>query len=307
MAIIDEITRLGPRERDPRYFRTWQRVSLALQRVMREWIPERHFRELRRFEDRDVAYQVLVYAAARLFYSRSKTEFTYDVAEPNVPQSAMYNIGIPLRLALEPAEVRLRKAGLKELSRRYSRAWREDILRMVEQRPRTLIALLAAEAKLIDSIIDLGTSGDLPRFIRTSNAAMRRVLRQDMRDLIRPALEEARKVLTEQAKSGFDQTLDTGVFEHQNLFGARRPECRVGGQENGDRRDSDSGRQMRDSGVIADVERGGGEPAGKVVEVVVPDSVLDSIIRSCDPPDGNRKAESDVAKSIERPVLSKAS
>ncbi len=39
----------SPAEDDPLYFRAWQRVSVALQRGMRQWISEFYFRDFDRF------------------------------------------------------------------------------------------------------------------------------------------------------------------------------------------------------------------------------------------------------------------
>jgi len=45
----------APAERTPRYFQTWQRVSLALQKTLRRGIPELYFRDnVARYEDRDI-------------------------------------------------------------------------------------------------------------------------------------------------------------------------------------------------------------------------------------------------------------
>src|SRR5579883_113144 len=127
-ALLNEILRHAPRERDPRYFRTWQRVSLALQQKLREWIPAGYFADPSRFEDRETAYPILVYASARLCYGKPKTEFTYDVADGQMVETALYKIGTTLRLVLEPVEKRLRDSGIIELSARYSHIWRQDIL-----------------------------------------------------------------------------------------------------------------------------------------------------------------------------------
>src|SRR5579871_2596988 len=90
----------APAERDPRYFRTWQRVSLALQKSLRQWIPELYFRDLERFQERSEAYQLIVYGACRPFYGRPRTEFTYDIADPETLPLALKNIGHSIRVVL---------------------------------------------------------------------------------------------------------------------------------------------------------------------------------------------------------------
>lgn len=305
--LAQEIMRLSPRERDPRYFRTWQRVSLSLQRALRVWISGNYFRDLAQFDDRETAYHVLVYSAARLCYGRPKTEFTFDAADPRLVDSALHNIGTSLRLVLEQVSERLRRAGKIELSRRYSHVWRQDILRGVKKRPRSLIALFAAEAKLIDAIIDLGTSGDVGRYTRSSNSALRKILGLDLRPLCVRALEETVRVLREQSAGGGNHFADVRPDQDFNALGPRSPNSGIGLDENRGHRYSDGSREMRDSGIVADVDARGGKPAGQVVEVVVSDRVLDRILRSSDPADGEAQALGCGAKIFDRPVFSRAS
>ncbi len=282
-VLAERILENAPRERDPRFFRTWQRVSLALQRVMRQWIPERYFLDARRFEDREAAYPVLVYAACRPCYGRPKTEFTYDIADPRTITSAMHNIGVTLRSVLEPVEQRLRDAGKIDLSRRYSAVWRQDILRDVKKRPKTLIALLAAESNIIDAIIDFGTSGDFRRYSRISNGALRTLLGEDQRDLAPRIFEQASRVLAEIKASGFGNLAGVRIAQNHHALAARSPNFGIGGEEDRDDRNADSRGEMCDAGIVADIDARSGEPAGELIKVIVSDSVLERIFGSGDP------------------------
>jgi hypothetical protein len=282
-VLAERILQNAPRERDPRYFRTWQRVSLALQRALRSWISERYFLDSRRFEDRDAAYPILVYAACRLCHGRPKTEFTYDVADTRTVTSAMHNIGATLKLILEPVEKRLREEDKNELGRRYSVIWRQDILREVRRRPKTLITLLASEANMIDAVIDFGTSGDPRRFSRLSKAALRTVLGDDLRDLVPRVLEESDRVLAELKASGFPNLIDARIAHRDDAISARRPDFRIGGEEDRDDRNADGCSQVSDSGIISDVHTRRSEPAGELIKVVVSDSVLERIFGSGNP------------------------
>ncbi|MGH9645445.1 MAG: hypothetical protein ACRD4E_01400, partial [Bryobacteraceae bacterium] len=51
----------APTERDPGYFQAWQRVSLALQRWLRDQVADAYFQDLARFENRPAAYTMIVY------------------------------------------------------------------------------------------------------------------------------------------------------------------------------------------------------------------------------------------------------
>jgi hypothetical protein len=178
----------APKETDPGYFRLWQRAAVELQRALRQWIPELYFENPRRFEDRDAAYSVIVYAASRPCYGRPTTEFTYDLADPATLPSAMRSIGHATRRVLAPLEQRLRDSGRPDLAIRYAPVWYQDILRAVQKKPKMLIGLLAAEARMVDAVIDLGATGNVTRFERAATLALRSVGGVDMRSLAPRAL-----------------------------------------------------------------------------------------------------------------------
>src|SRR5260221_4254681 len=146
----------APAERDPHYFQTWQRVTLAVQKALRTGIPELYFRDhIERYEDRDIAYQLVVYEACRVCYGRPKTEFTYDVADPGTLPAAFRTIGRAMQTVLERIENRLRDAGREELARRYKPVLHQDILAVVRKKAKPLIGLLAGGATMIGPVFHL--------------------------------------------------------------------------------------------------------------------------------------------------------
>ena len=94
-----------PDERDPRYFRTWQRVSVVLQKSFRQWVRELYFRDIARFADRDEAFVMIVFSVCRPCYGTPRSEFTYDAADPETLTTARRSIGQALRNALAPGDV----------------------------------------------------------------------------------------------------------------------------------------------------------------------------------------------------------
>jgi len=194
-----------PQERDARYFPVWQQTSLALQTAMRKWIPEMYFRNTARYEDRDGAYPLIVYQASRLCFGRARTEFTYDVADPQTLPAALRMIGQALRRILAGVETTLRESGRPQLARRYAPVWHEDILNAVQKRPKRLLELLGDEAALINAVIDLGTNRRMDAvkpFAKAASGALRNLYREDMRVLALRALEEATGVLTRLVTAG---------------------------------------------------------------------------------------------------------
>lgn len=194
----------SPQERDKNHFAVWQKVSLSLQKAMRQWIPQAYFEDVSRYEDRPAAYPLLVYSASRLCFGMPRTEFTYDVADSSAVLSSWRMIGRALQDILSETEQRLRQADRPELARRYGPRWYEDITRAVKQNPRPYIALLAQEAALIDAVIGLGSAHDLRAvkpFTRAAARAMRRTAGLDLRGLIVRSLDEATRVLSEGTQS----------------------------------------------------------------------------------------------------------
>ena len=207
-----------PEERDERYFPAWQQTSLALQKAMRKWIPEMYFRDPARYEDREGSYPLIVYEASRLCFGRARTEFTYDVADPETLPAAFRMIGQSMRRVLARVETRLRESGRAELARRYAPVWHQDILNAVKKRPKPLLELLGDEAALINAVIDLGTDRRMSAvkpFAKAACAALRNMYREDMRVLALRALEEATGAL---AQPG---AIIAGVFQGKMNRAAR--------------------------------------------------------------------------------------
>lgn len=259
-----------PAERAAVYFRCWQRVSVALQNALREWIPEIYFRDESHFDDREEAYQVVAYAASQTFRGQARTEFTYDVADRATVEAALRNTGRRLQAVLAAIEPRLRQSGRLALSRRYAPVWYIDILRAVKKRNQRLIALLACEAKVIDAVIDLGTARDaaaVERFERIANAALRNVAGVDCRELILRVIEESSRVLKEQhrATRGRDGFIDGRILNDHHARTAGSPDCGIGGEKDRDDRCSDRGSQVANTGIVSDVDRSRGEPTGQIV------------------------------------------
>jgi len=273
MVLAEPAWTAAPAETDPRYFRTWQQVSLGLQRALRAWIPARYFEEtVERYEDRVQAYPLVVYAACRACYGRPRTEFTYDIADSGILPAACRGIGRAMQVVLDRIAKRLYEADRPELARRYAPVWHQDILAEVQKKPKRLLRLLASEAAVINGVIDLGTSRDARaaiRFSRTATLALRTVYGMDMRSLAGNILEETTGVLERQHDTarGVEHVVDGGIFENcdtglRGIGLARSPHAGIARDEDGDYGDAGGGGQMSDAGVVTDVHSSASEPAG---------------------------------------------
>jgi hypothetical protein len=196
-----------PGERDPEYFRTWQRVSIALQKNFRQRASEMYFRDPAKFQNLEPAYMMIVFSACRPYYGHPRHDFTYDVADPRTFHAVWRSLGNALRGALAPVERRLREAGDLELAHRYAAVWHQDILVSVKKRPRPFIRMIALEARLVDAVIDLGTRRGACaalRFQRIAGNTLRNFYGEDMTDLIPALLEEATRILADGGRADFN-------------------------------------------------------------------------------------------------------
>jgi hypothetical protein len=194
----------APHECHPAYFRSWQAVSLAVQKELRRGIPEIYFRDPARYEDRDAAFPLLVYAASRPCRGRPRTEFTYDVADAEVLPRALHQIGASLQSVLETVERGLYDGGRPALARRYAPRWHQDVLRAVQRKPRPLLGLLGDEAAVVNALVGLGSGSEMQAvkpFARSVTMALRTMYGKDLRPLAFRLLEEATRTLETQACS----------------------------------------------------------------------------------------------------------
>jgi hypothetical protein len=188
----------APHERQTAYFRTWQAVSLAAQQALRCWIPEIYFRDPARYEDRDAAFPLLVYAASRPCRGRPRSEFTYDMADEELLPRALHQIGASLRSVLHRVERTLYDCGRPALARRYAPRWHQDMLRAVQKKPRPLLGLLGDEAALVNALVGLGSGRKMRAvkpFARSASMALRTMYGEDLRPLAFRLLEEATRTL----------------------------------------------------------------------------------------------------------------
>ena len=262
----------APTERDPGYFRAWQRVSLALQRWLRDAVADAYFEDLAAFENRVAAYPVIVYQASRLCHGRPRTEFTYDLRDyPECSTTLMTSwklTGRAIQTVLSRIEQRLNDAGMTELAHRYAPVWHHDVLAAVKKKPKPYVDLLMAEAAVINAAIDLGTERSVEaayRFGKIVHLNLRKLYGMDLQNLGVGTLEEATRVLAQCHASCLDDVSYTGAVENGDVGAAGSPDAWIAGQEDGDNGRAHGGRQMRDAGVVADIDASRRDPAGQLV------------------------------------------
>jgi hypothetical protein len=224
----------APPERDGRHFRTWQRVSVQVQREVRALV-------MQNFSTANVdrAFTMIVYSSCQPSYGQRPMEFTYDLGDPATLPLALRLIGRTLQTRL--AQIHCEDARTK---RRFAPVWHVDIVNAVKRKPRLLIELLAREATMINALIDLGTMGEkrvAKRFVKSTLAAAR-VLGVDS-DILRELV----------LRTGAENLGYRRILEDDHVIAAGSPDMGIGGDEDGNDRRPDGRGQVADAGIVSDI------------------------------------------------------
>ena len=232
-----DVSANAPPECDGRYFRTWHRVSVQVQRAVRSFA-------VRNVSARDIdrAFTMVVFSASQPSHGRRPMEFTYDIGDEATIPLALKLIGRNVQARLAPIAATFQNDA--RLARRFAPVWHRDILNSVKAKPRLLINLLGREAAMINALIDLGTMRDdrtARRFLKNT-FSVARVLRVESTVLLERVL-----------RTGTESLLDGGIFEHDDVFPTRRPDAGIGGHEDRHHGSPDGRGQMTDARIISDV------------------------------------------------------
>jgi hypothetical protein len=234
----------APPERDGRYFRTWQRVSVQVQREVRSLAAQNFFaQDWRAAINLERAFTIVVYSSCQPCYGRRPMDFTYDIGD-------LVTLSTVLRLIGRSMQARLQQisAGMESdprLKRRFLPVWHEDILKAVKTRPRTLIEILAREAIMINALIELGTMRDertARRLVKSTEGAAR-LLGVDsavLHDLV--------------LRTAAENLINGRIFEDDDALTPGSPDARVGRDEDRDNRRPDGGGQVADARIVPDVQ-----------------------------------------------------
>jgi hypothetical protein len=233
----------APPERDSRHFRTWQRVSVQVQREIRSFAAQIFFaEEWRAAINLDRAFTIVVYASCQPCYGRRPMEFTYDIGDLVTLTSVLRLIGRGMQARL--AQI---SAGIQSdprLKRRFLPVWHLDILKTVKNRPRTLIEMLAREGAMINALIEFGTTPNerAQKRFEKNTAGAARLLGVDsavLQDLV--------------LRTSAEHLGDGRIFEDRDTVSAGSPDSGVGRDEDGNHGSADGRGQVADAGIVPDI------------------------------------------------------
>ncbi len=149
----------APGERDPLFFDVYSKVSVAVQRALRRWLPYVYFSDLSRFENPALAYSLLFYRSTYPCSGKPRSDFAYGLVTEARPGVARPWAARPLASAMGRAERLLIAGGRRDLARCY-RPWdAREVLAGILLRPRFINELLTNDEFFIERMVGLGLAG----------------------------------------------------------------------------------------------------------------------------------------------------
>jgi len=172
--VLPQIWNCAPDERSPAFFKSYAAISLAVQRRLRERIPQLFLAETKVFAHPSLVYPMLMYAASRPFRPRSRTELTYDALDfswiDRFSSASKRNLP-PL---LQEVHNRLEFEQALHYLRPYRPRKSAEAIRMVRRLKKSqslLLNLVAGEAALVNDLVQLAGLAALPRLLREQQTA----------------------------------------------------------------------------------------------------------------------------------------
>jgi hypothetical protein len=239
-----DLAAAAPQECDAGHFRIWQKMSLQLQREIRSLAARNFFADERRpAANLDLAYTMVVYWSCQPFYGRRPLEFTYDIGDVVTLSTVLRLIGRGMQVRLKAISQGIQSD--QRLKRRFLPVWYLDILKAVKQKPRTFIEMLAREAIMISSLIELGATGSertARRFVKNTES-LGRILGLDstfLQDLV--------------LRTGIEHLSHGRILKDRDKAAPGSPDARIGGDKNGNHGNTHSGRQVTNPGIVSDIQ-----------------------------------------------------
>jgi hypothetical protein len=145
-----------PSENSPAYFTALAPVSVALQMAVREALRTHWLRDLDRCADWDNTCAVLTYAGSAPFPGRYRTQFTYDVLEPEWIYRALHKARKPLATSIASLRAALVAAGRPEVAALYDQEEPKGIIESIRKKVSRVESIYAAEEVIVNLMFRFG-------------------------------------------------------------------------------------------------------------------------------------------------------
>lgn len=162
---LDDLWLDAPTESTPGFLDAFSKVSMALQKALRQLLPAAYFADLERYHDLEIARSVLIYQASSIYRGKRRWDLTRDVMNPPAVALLIRKARKPLAEKLTHVEAILRASGLENVAPEYSRRRLRYILRRVQRLRRSrrcLGILMRGESAMVDALVQLGGLRYLP-------------------------------------------------------------------------------------------------------------------------------------------------
>ncbi|MDX1981020.1 MAG: hypothetical protein SFV51_12185 [Bryobacteraceae bacterium] len=182
-----------PPEKTWEHFELAARLSAVLQESMRKWLPAAVLSAPNAYEDVAAAAALMAYRSSRIYRSRGRAAYTYDVLDPQHVQTFCKTAEASLSAALNQLKRSLRAGGKADLAEKYiDKNIKRHILPVRGRLPRLIAGLLTAEAGIVEALFCLAEQ--LGRTTGRRQAAQRRGDRLG-KELARPIGNGLKKAL----------------------------------------------------------------------------------------------------------------
>ncbi len=159
----------APGERDSAFFKVYSRVSIAVQKTLRAWLPRLYLSNTDRYRDLQTAFALLVYRASLPFRGKAKYELNYDFSNALSMTSLFRRAARQLPQELSRVEALLRASGSDRIARYYHPMQGHSVLAQVRRKPEYLNSLLAAETSMVNAFVRLGCAVHEARQMETGD------------------------------------------------------------------------------------------------------------------------------------------
>jgi hypothetical protein len=167
-----------PLESSANFGSTMVKVSVAIQKAFRRWLPYSYFADPARFRDLIPAYSLLAYACSRPFYAKYRSNYTYDVMNIEHICTAINSARGSLPCELPRVAQWLRSCGETKLATMYQGKLAKQVVDTVHQKPRLFQSLLAADTFFVDEIVRMGAqaASAMRKFEQNPEEAVRKLM-----------------------------------------------------------------------------------------------------------------------------------
>lgn len=147
-----------PHHSTPEFADAMSRISVAVQLLMRRWLPAIYFADPKRYQDIGAAWPLLVYAASRPYRTTGRRDYAYDAMNRDSIAAAASSAALELPHLLAGAHSKLSAAGLTGRLRFFESNRPGEIISDALRRPQ-FASLLSADAFLVQDMVRLAETG----------------------------------------------------------------------------------------------------------------------------------------------------